>query len=233
MVATYHELKNVSEIASAAQLSIPRSKEVVKALARQPGYTLVQLLQHAVDGVPKLECVIVDVECDGVPPKNVWGITYRERFALCVPDNPKQLVEVLALRKNFPTLMHQNQGDPDAPASLCLYFESPSAVMRTWTAQSFLRRIQWWLEMSAKGELHPADQPVEHLFFAAQYELILPCNFTDLQKIQGQRFVITRGPERLNKGFTCLLEPSAYPAYVVASTTRTCRARSHNSRTAR
>ena len=35
--------------------------------------------------------------------------------------------------------------------------------MRTWTPEAFLRRIQWWLEKSARGELHAADQPVEHL----------------------------------------------------------------------
>ncbi len=43
----------------------------------------------------------VEVECDGVPPKNTYGINYRERFALCVPDNPKQLIEVLALRNGL------------------------------------------------------------------------------------------------------------------------------------
>ncbi|MGJ7467760.1 hypothetical protein [Comamonas thiooxydans] len=116
---------------------------------RQRDFTIVQILHYGKDETPMLECIIVDVECDGVPSKNSVGIRYRERLALCVSGNPKLLVEVLALRKDFPVLMHQNQGIPGAPASLCLYFEPEAAVMRTWTPQSFLRRIQWWLEKRA------------------------------------------------------------------------------------
>ena len=206
MAEEYYALFNVREITNAATLTIPRAKALHDAVARQRDFEVVQLLQHAAGGTSKLECIVVEVECDDIPPKNAVGINYRERLALCVPDDPKQLIEVLALRKDFPILMHQNQGVPDAPASLCLYFEPPTTVMRTWTPQSFLRRIQWWLEKSARGELHPADQPVEHLFFATPYELVLPWNFAELRKRQAHRFAIARGSERPNGGFTCFLE---------------------------
>lgn len=129
---------------------------------------------------------------------------------VCVPIDPKQLIEVRALRKGFPVLIHQNQGVPGDAASLCLYFEPPAAVLRTWTPQAFLRRIQWWLERSARGELHPADQPVEHLFFATKYELVLPWNFDELRKDSTHRFVIYRGEQRPNQGFTCFVD--AIPA---------------------
>jgi integrative and conjugative element protein (TIGR02256 family) len=206
MADEYHELANVSEIANATELAIPRAKALLDAVMRQRDYAVLQILQHCADGTPKLECLVVDVECDGVPPKNTFGINYRERLALCISDNPKQLVEVLALRKDFPILIHQNQGIHGAPASLCLYFEPAATAMRTWTPQSFLRRIQWWLEKSARGELHPADQPVEHLFFATKYELVLPWNFSELRSSSVHRFVIARGPERRDGGFTCFLE---------------------------
>jgi len=206
MTEEFHELVDVSEIADAAVLTIPRAKALFDSVVRQRDYTVVQLLQHSAGDVPTLECLVVEVECDGVPPKNTVGINYRERLALCVPDDPKLLIEVLALRKDFPMLMHQNQGIPGAAASLCLYFEPVATVMRTWTPQSFLRRIQWWLEKSARGELHPADQPVEHLFFATKYELVLPWNLAELRKSTAHRFVIARGSERPDKGFTCVLE---------------------------
>lgn len=206
MTGKYHELLNVVETAGPAALTIPRARLLHDAVARQRDFTIVQLLRHGEGKAPKLECIIVDVECDGVPPKNGTGIQYRERLALCVSDDPKQLVEVLALRKDFPVLMHQNQGTPDAPASLCLYFEPVAAVMRTWTPQSFLRRIQWWLEKSARRELHPADQPVEHLFFATKYELVVPWNMPALYKSAEHGFVIARGPERPDGGFTCFLK---------------------------
>ncbi len=205
MAEGYHELPNVVEIEAAGILTIPRAKALLDAVQRQRDYSLAQLLR-TIDGVPKIECLIVEVECDGVPPKNPAGIQYRERLALCVPDNSKRLVEVLALRKNFPILLHQNQGVPGAPASLCLYFEPAAAVTRTWTPQHFLRRIQWWLEKSSRGELHPADQPVENLFFASKYEFILPWNLSELRKNPALRFVVVRGPERLDQGFTCFLE---------------------------
>jgi len=203
----YHELENVAEVKDASELTISRAKALLRAVEHQRDYSLLQILRHPVDGNSTLECFIVEVECDGVPPKNPSGIRYRERLALCVPDDPKKLVEVLALRRDFPILMHQNQGVPDAPASLCLYFEPTASVMRTWTPQAFLRRIQWWLEKSARGELHPADQPVEHLFFASKYELVLPWNLDDLRKTSKLRFVVVLRQERPDGGFTCFLEP--------------------------
>jgi len=205
MADVYHDLANVAEVGDDA-LTIPRARALLDVVQRQRDYSLVQLLQHPTSGVPTLECLIVEVECDGVPPKNPVGIRYRERLALCVPIDPKKLIEVLALRKDFPILMHQNQGVLDAPASLCLYFEPPAAVMRTWTPAGFLRRIQWWLEKSARGELHPADQPVEHLFFASKYELILPWNLAELRKNPALRFVVVQRDQRPDEGFTCFLE---------------------------
>ena len=218
MADDYHELANVIEVADAAALTIPRARLLHAAVVRQRDYSIVQLLQHSEGDAPKLECLVVDIECDGVPPKNGVGINYRERLALCVSDDPKQLVLVLALRKDFPILMHQNQGIAGAPASLCLYFESVAAVMRTWTPQNFLRRIQWWLEKSARGELHPADQPVEHLFFATPYELVLPWNLAALHENAEVRFILARGPDRPNGGFTCFLEAVSKDSPVKAGT---------------
>jgi hypothetical protein len=206
MAGAFHELENVNEVADNANLTIPRARTLLDAVMRQRDFAVVQLLQHSTDGKPLLECLVVEVECDGVPPKNGYGINYRERLALCVPADSRQLIEVLALRKDFPVMMHQNQGIPGAPASLCLYFEPAATVTRTWTPQSFLRRIQWWLEKSAEGALHPADQPVEHLFFATKYELVLPWNFSELRANPALRFAIARGAERADGGFTCFME---------------------------
>jgi integrative and conjugative element protein (TIGR02256 family) len=206
MAEVYYELANVSEIDDAGALTIPRAKALLQAIQRQRDYSLVQLLRHPDEGVLTLECLIVDVECDGVPPKNPVGIQYRERLAVVVPNDPKRMVDVLALRQDFPILIHQNQGVRDAPASLCLYFEPAAAVMRMWTPPAFLRRIQWWLEKSARAELHPADQPLEHLFFTSKYELVLPWNLAELRKDPALRFVVVLRQERHDQGFTCFLE---------------------------
>lgn len=206
---SYHSLLNVEEVKDVSDLALPRSFALHEAAKRCDDFTVIQILKHCDGEEARLEIIVVDVECDGVPPKNPGGIKYRERLAFCVPRDPKLLVEVLALRKGFPILMHQNNNGPDSPASLCLYFEPPAAVLRTWTPENFLRRVQWWLEKSARGELHPADQPVEQLFFVTKYELVLPWNFGDLQKNQGQRFLIQRGQPRPDGGETFLVDASA------------------------
>lgn len=166
----YFELPNIVEVSIANELTIPRARELHEAILHGRDYTLIQILRCEVDGSTAQECFVIEIECDGVPPRNSVGIHYRERLALCVPRDAKRLVEVFALRKDFPVLIHQNQVSPDAPANLCLYFELPTAVFRNWTPQNFFRRIQWWLEKSSRGELHPSNLPVEQLFFSSPAE---------------------------------------------------------------
>jgi hypothetical protein len=208
MAAEFHELAGFAELTDREQLKLPRARTLVAAVRDAGDFQLVQLLSHAVPGVPPVEVLVVDVECDGVPSRNPAGIQYRERLALCVPEDPGALVEVLALRKSFPILIHQNHGTRDGAASLCLYFEPTRTVMRTWTPQRFLRRIQWWLEQSAKGELHPADQPVENLFFASKYELVLPWNLDALRATPGVKMAVARSKPRPDGGGTFFLRPS-------------------------
>lgn len=207
MAAEFHGLAGFAELTDLEQLKLPRARTLVAAVRNAGDFKLVQLLSHAVPGVPPVEVLVVDVECDGVPSRNPAGIQYRERLALCVPEDPGALVEVLALRKSFPILMHQNHGTRDGAASLCLYFEPTRTAMRTWTPQRFLRRIQWWLEQSAKGELHPADQPVEHLFFASKFELVLPWNLDALRAAAGVKLAVARSKPRPDGGGTFFLRP--------------------------
>jgi hypothetical protein len=207
MAEEFHEIAGFGELTDPEQLTLPRARALVAAVRDAGDFTLVQLLSHTVPGVPPIEVLVVDVQCDGVPSRNPAGIQYRERLALYVPEDPGALVEVFALRKSFPVLMHQNHGTRDGSASLCLYFEPTRTVTRTWTPQRFLRRIQWWLEQSAKGELHPADQPVEHLFFASKYELVLPWNLDALRSTAGVKMAVTRSKARPDGGRTFFLRP--------------------------
>lgn len=208
MTVTYYDLANTTEIRDIHVLTICRAQTLFDAVKLNRDYSPVKLLRYPVDGEVKVEYIIVDVECDGIPPRNATGILYRERLALCIPNDSRHLVEVLALRKDFPILMHQNQTQSGFPASLCLYFEPAISALRTWTPQSYLRRIQWWLEKSARGELHPTDQPVEHLFFSSKFELVLPWN---LEKLREDKclFVIARSSERPDGGFTCFLQAAS------------------------
>jgi len=202
MVDRYFALANTTELPHTEPLVLDRARALTDAIRTHPSFTLLQRSRGA-DGS---EYLVVNIECHDVPGQNRHGILCPERAALVVHQDPVRMLEVLMLRKSFPVLMHQNQATADCPASLCLYFEPPASVFRNWTPQRFLQRILWWLEKSAKDELHMADQPVEQLFFASPYELVLPWNYDTLRADPTQRLAAIRGPERPGQGLTCNIE---------------------------
>lgn len=200
----FFTLSNVAPLSSVESLKLDRARDLADAIEASQDFTLLQLYRSS-DG-SGAEYLVVDVECHAVPGRNRHGILCPERALFAVPADPTLLVNVHMLRKDFPLLMHQNQATVDRPATLCLYYEAPPSVLRTWTPQRFLQRILWWLEKSAKDELHPADQPVEGLFFATPYELVLPWNYDALRLDKDQRLVAVRAPARPDGGVTCFVE---------------------------
>ncbi|HBR68794.1 MAG TPA: hypothetical protein DEA55_05395 [Rhodospirillaceae bacterium] len=203
MAEEYHEISNVIDVPKGDDFLFPRSRALVRAIEKQRDYSIVKLKRQEDS---RTEYIVVDVETDKVPPKNPYGIQYRERLAFCIPESARQLIDVRALRKDFPVLIHQNQTHPGDARGLCLYFEPPISVLRTWTPQKFLRRVQWWLEKTARGELHPADQPVEQLFFLSKYELVLPWNFAELRKDPKRSFHVALLTKRRDDHMTFYLE---------------------------
>lgn len=205
----FRTFDDAEEIPS-TDLTFPRARALYDAVRQHRDYSLIAVYRKKTpSGEPISEVLVADVSCDGVPPSNSFGIDFTERLALCVPKDPKTLIEVLALRRGFPLLMHQNSVLPEAPPSLCLYQEPPRSVARTWTAPSFLKRIQFWLEQSAHGTLHAADQPVEQLFFVSPFELVLPWNFDALREDPNTHFWVARGLDRPRDGVTLFLEGGA------------------------
>lgn len=206
MESQFRALDAANEVSS-ADLTLPRTRALHDAIKRHGDFCLIGAFRgKASAGSQTSEILIVDVSCDGVPPSNSAGIEFTERLALCVPEDSKALIEVLALRLEFPLLMHQNSILPGMAPSLCLYQEPARSVARTWTAPSFLKRIQFWLEQSARGTLHAADQPVEQLFFVSPFELVLPWNFEALHADPNTQFWMAKGPGRPGNGGTFFLE---------------------------
>lgn len=183
-----------------------RTVALLRAIGENTDFEIIETRTKKIDGLVALEGLVVEVECDGVPPCNRFGIQYRERLLILVPADEKSLVSVSALREDFPTLPHMNDSPVGTPLSLCLYYEPASAVLRTWTPQKFLRRIQWWLGESARETIHPADQPVEQLFFATPYEIVLPWNFLSEIQADGSACRVSRREDRSNGGATFILE---------------------------
>lgn len=210
MSATYLAVPGAEPLAGAQELQLPRALALLDAIHQDRGAAVVALARIPGGSEGGIECLIIDLECDGVPTRNPSGLHYRERVAVLVSPNESEVPTVLALRPDFPALAHQNRVLPSTPASLCLYFEPPRTVLRTWTAPRFLQRIRWWLEKSARGELHPADQPVEGLFFASSHQLVLPSNY-DAMRDQGLACQIAKGNDRTDGGATYFLTAAGTP----------------------
>lgn len=205
MPIEYHKLFGVSSVANLEALASQRAQALARAVIQHEDCTLVDLLVTSDVDRPQADVIVIDLACHGLPNRNRVGILPRERLALVVPGDPSLLVEVLALRMGFPVLIHQNDGNRAGAPSLCLYFEPPEAVHRTWTPQMFIRRIQWWLVESSKDAIHLADQPVESLFFKSKFELVLPQEFSILTRRHDARLVVTQGDERPDGGKTFFL----------------------------
>ena len=206
MSEDFHSLDQVEPLADARGLTFPRARHLADTIQRHRDFELIGVGRWTwSDGSP-VECLFVEATCDRVPKNNPYGLRYRERLALLVRAGREDLPIVLALRKEFPRLVHMNRFAPDTPAHLCLYFEPATAVLRTWTPESFLHRILWWIEKSARGELHLADQPLDHLFFSSKFELVLPWNFDTLRE-GNPEFVIARSEMRPDNGTTYFLLP--------------------------
>ncbi|MDC8640398.1 ThiF family adenylyltransferase [Xanthomonas hortorum] len=177
-----------------------RTHAMISAINANRDIGLIDVMRARTD--EELSCVyiMVDVECHGVPTHNKYGLRFRERMLIVVPQDDSIATAAWAMRKDFPRLAHQNSVSALGPAQLCLYYEPMNVVARTWTAHSFLARILWWLEKNAKGELHLADQPLDTLFFESKHELVIPWDIADL--VSGGKPLHVSGVRRADNGTT-------------------------------
>lgn len=188
-------------------LTLPRAQAVLAALRRHRDFEVLELRAFTLGDGSRAEVLVVEAIGDEIPEHNPHGIQYRERLQIIVEAAQEHVPGVYALRQGFPRLAHQHQTLRGSPAWLCLYFESALETLRSWTPERFLQRIQWWLAKSARGELHPADQPLENLFFATPYELVLPWNLDAL--VQAKTALEVRLAHRRKKGATFRLQPQS------------------------
>lgn len=120
-----------------------------------------------------VDVVILDVETE-VPQIRDQDIRPVERVAVCFEHSDARTPDVLALRIDFPATAHLNPPVDVVPKSLCLFAEDYSDIRRRWTSASFVRRLQEWLRLTARGELHPEDQPLEQTLAGGGDQVILP-----------------------------------------------------------
>lgn len=162
-------LQSPGEEISNTDLKIPKAIDIVAAIKRLDFFTLREIRRiNDVD-----EVVVFDAEIE-VGQRTYYDIRDIERIAIVIPHRDDHFPEVLALREDFPQVPHINLRDTEKPQSLCLFDEKYSEFKLRWTPILFLNRIREWLSLTAKGELHATDQPLEPLFIGPKEHLIIP-----------------------------------------------------------
>lgn len=181
--------------------SLPLTLALFDAVEKSKTFELVEVGSVAHAGYTG-EVLIVELSCDAVPSRNPIGIEYRERLAIVVRSY-SLIPEVYPLRTNFPDVWHRNFPLAGYPPDLCLYYEPVRATRRTFTAENFLKRVEWWVQATANDTLHAADQPVEQLFFRTRYEIVLPFDF-EVRQAAGESFCFWRMVTRAKDATTLM-----------------------------
>ena len=138
-------------------------------------------------------------------------IKFLERIAVKFDALDAVMPEVLALRRNFPSVPHINLTSEEFPKSLCVTEQKFSEWKLRSTGVTFVKEILHWLEGTAKGNLHAEDQPLEPLLWGSEDIIILPHDlFTKycpseplfipfVNKVNDFRILIAERPEFIDK----------------------------------
>lgn len=124
------------------------------------------------------ETIIFDVDVE-VPQICRHPILSSERVAATFVDSDDVIPIVHALRKDFPQVPHLNLHLQEFPRNLCLYDECYEEIRHLWTSARFIHRIREWLALTARGELHQEDQPLEQILLDYVGHLVLPHSILD------------------------------------------------------
>ncbi|HEX8598266.1 MAG TPA: Mov34/MPN/PAD-1 family protein [Chloroflexia bacterium] len=141
-----------------------------------------------------IETVVFDVDVQlGQHLAN--DIRRTERIAAVFRGEDTYYPETLALRHGFPHVPHLNIHREQYPRSLCLYDRPYSEIRLHWTALAYVERIREWLALTARGELHAEDQPLEQLLFGVPSYLVIPADtFDDVDSGRPTHLFVYPGP---------------------------------------
>jgi proteasome lid subunit RPN8/RPN11 len=168
-------IETSGKIITVAELKNEYTIEFVEAIMLNPFVSFVEVKRD----IEESEIVVIDVVVE-IPQKIVNDIRNIERLEIIFEKDNKFIPLVLSLRKDFPLVPHLNLKKESVPKSLCLYGESFQELQLSWSSFSFLERIREWLSLTAKGNLHLLDQPLEPFMVQSNSYLVLPTSI--LQK---------------------------------------------------
>lgn len=151
-------------------LTVPKAIELAKFL--ESGASAYARLVECRRG-KGADTVVFEVEPE-VPQIREVEIQAVERVSVSFFDRDDRLPETLALRTDFPDVLHRNLRPAGWLPSLCLWDEPYEELKPRWTAARYVARVREWLSLTAVGELHQPDQGLEPLLSPATPKVICP-----------------------------------------------------------
>lgn len=162
------------EIVQASELRTPAGIDLVNWATRgQASYVVIRECRRT----DAADIIVTDMDIE-VAQMRHHPIHPTERLALVFSDT-YGMPQVVALRRSFPVVPHLNWSPEGTPPSLCLYDRRWEEECHRWTVPRFVERIRSWLSLTANGELHADDQPLEPLIAAHGRRLLLPSKLQD------------------------------------------------------
>jgi hypothetical protein len=182
-------LEHLGPLIDPSQLLAIKARAVVDFLTGEL-INSARLLGTRQSGTVSSVIIEVDVEVGQRPKCN---IRRRERIAVLFDATDNASPEVLALRPDFPRdISHLNLRAPGSPASLCLSDEPYEEAKLHWSPAGLVTGIRDWLSLTARGELHRDDQPLEPFVVGFEGHLIVP-----------QQIFMQQGIPTLLYGYQC------------------------------
>ncbi|HWD37205.1 MAG TPA: ThiF family adenylyltransferase [Fimbriimonas sp.] len=205
-------------------LRIPKARDLALRLkATQIQFATLVECRRAGD----VELVVFDVDVE-VPQVVVHQIHPSERISVGFSEADTRIPQVHALRKDFPEVPHLNLQAEEYPRSLCLYDQRYEELKRHWTSPRLVHRIREWLALTATGDLHRRDQPLEPLLVDFVGHLVLPNSVLNATSAPERLFVGGTGPDAMGRPFLVAKTsvPEGVKPNLIASVHR-CSAQTH------
>ena len=211
----------------AKKFKFPEARAVYDAILKNKAFKVRATGTKKVCG-ELFEIIVADIATD-IPQTPKENIQRKEPIELRFSKDANDFPEIYALRKDFPQVPFLKWTPNGEPRSLCVYAEEYSHNQLTWTGKNFLARVQFWFRENSRGNLRQPGQPLEQIFFANTWEIIIPAEPKKETERNEKVLFISTHIKRYN-GNTIILDwikeeelqklreknPKAHPSYHIA-----------------
>ena len=138
------------------------------------------------------ESLILDYTIIELCQQPVNDIRKVELLEICIYEN--RMPDIIAMRQDFPVLPHVIAFTNDETKYLCIVDETYDEVKHKLSGRFLLDCIDRWFILSARGELHRSDQPLEPFFPSVKDNIIISLDFLEYRFASFRR-IETNGVE--------------------------------------